>query len=200
MTNNDEFAELARIIRSQGVMRNVRSTEYREGMEKKYPDIDSRFLFTNIGFNFRPTEMEGAFGLVQFAKFKQYLDARIDNAHFFTSQLQKFSQYITLPQPHHNAKVSWFFYPIMVRDDAPFTTKQIVTFLEEWGIETRPIMSGDYTRHPLFHLYDHRIHGELSRAAFIHKHGFIVGVHGGITHEDREYMAKTFEDFFATLY
>ena len=48
MTNNDDYAELARIIRSQGVMRNVKSQKYKSEINSRYPEIDPRFLFAKV--------------------------------------------------------------------------------------------------------------------------------------------------------
>lgn len=198
MTNNDEFAELARIIRSQGVMRNVKSQSYKDAVNSQYPAIDSRFLFTNLGFNFRPTEMEGAFGVVQFAKFNGYLHDRIINASFFNAELSRFSDYLILPNwTDSRARCSWFFYPLILRDGVKFTVKDITSFLENRGIETRPIMSGDFTRHPLFRLYDSRVAGDLKNSRFIHQNGFIIGVHAGIRESERKHVASCFADFFA---
>jgi len=199
MINNDEYAELGRIIRSQGVMRNVKSQEYKDAINSKAPDIDTRFLFANAGYNFRPSEMEGAFGVVQFRKFADYLNARIKNAEFFSSKLNKFSEYITLPTEDDKIKCSWFFYPIMVKDSAKFIVKDITSFLENHGVETRPVMSGDYTKHPIFKLYEHRVVGDLKNAKLIHKNGFFIGVHAGIGDTERNHVISCFDDFFKSV-
>lgn len=195
MTNNDDFAELARIIRSQGVMRNVKSPEYKNKINSKFPEIDPRFLFANTGFNFRPTEMEGAFGMVQFKRFDEYLKARILNAAFFTENLNKYSNFMNLPVLKKGSKCSWFFYPVLIKDSAPFSANEITSFLERKGIETRPIMSGDYTKHPVAKLYDHRIVGKLENTKLIHRNGFCIGVYAGIKDEERNYVISCFEEF-----
>lgn len=196
LTNNNEFAELARIIRSQGIMRNVKSQAYRDNINSQNPDIDPRFLFVNIGFNFRPTEMEGAFGIVQFEKFNDFLSARIANASFFSEHLAKYSDYLLLPQANSKAKCSWFFYPIVLKAGAPYRVKDLVSFLENHGIETRPIMSGNYLEHPLAALYEHRVVGNLKNANFIHRNGFIIGVHAGLKEADCQHVISCFTDFF----
>ncbi|OGY90815.1 MAG: hypothetical protein A3H70_03730 [Candidatus Komeilibacteria bacterium RIFCSPLOWO2_02_FULL_48_11] len=197
MTNNDEFAELARIIRSQGIMRNVKSQAYKDNFNSKYPDIDPLFLFTNVGYNFRPTEMEGAFGIMQFRKFGDYLNTRINNAMDLNSRLAKFSEYLILPVNDDNrVKCSWFFYPLMLKENVKFTVKDVTSFLEKNGIETRPVMSGDFTRHPVFSLFEHRIVGDLKNTKLIHKNGFFIGIHAGIGDKERDCVVSCFEEFF----
>ena len=196
MSNNDNLSDLIRIIRSQGVMRNVKNIDYKNKINSKYPDIDSRFLFVNTGYNFRPTEMEGAFGLVQFNRFESYFKLREKNAEFFTRKLNKFSEFIQLPIITDNSRPAWFAYPIMLKENSPFTAKELVSFLEEKGIETRPIMSGDYTRHPVANIYDNRIFGDLKNTKFIHDNAFFIGVHPGLRDEEKNYTISCFEEFF----
>lgn len=196
MTNNDEYAELARIIRSQGVMRNVKSAEYKDTINAKYPNIDPRFLFTNVGYNFRPSEMEGAFGIVQMKKFEDYLQKRIANASFWQTCLSRYANYLILPKVDGPIKSSWFFYPILLKDGVNFTVKDLTAFLEKNGVETRPVMSGDYTEHPLHALFENRVVGNLENTRLINKNGFIIGVHAGICDKEREHVKACFEDFF----
>ena len=197
MTNNDDLAELGRIIRSQGVMRNVKSKVFKEKIHDKYPAIDARFLFANSGFNFRPTEMEGAFGVVQFGRFKKYFQNRVELAEFYMINFSLFSDFLETPAPKPKTICAWFAYPIMIRQDSPFTKKDFVDFLESNHIETRPVMSGDFTQHPVNELYDHRVVGDLINTKKIHSHAFFIGIHAGITKAQREHVVLKFKEFFA---
>jgi len=57
VTDNDEFAELARGLRVFGWIRDLKD---KDKIAKKYNGIDPRFLFINVGYNFRPMEIQGA--------------------------------------------------------------------------------------------------------------------------------------------
>ena len=196
MTNKDNYAELARIIRSQGVMRNVKSQEYKSAINSRYPEIDPRFLFANTGYNFRPTEMESSFGVVQFGRFKNFLEIRELNAAFFTKELSKYSNYLILPKVKNNSRAAWFSYPILVKSFAPFNKRELVSFLEEKGIETRPIMAGNFIRQPAAYLYDFSVSGGLVNTEYIHSNAFLIGTHAGIGNEERNYVASVFDEFF----
>jgi len=174
LTDNDEYAELARIMRSQGVMRNVKSKEYenRYYENEAYKKIDPKYLFVNIGFNFRPMELQGGFGIEQFKKFNCFLKAREDNANFFLKEFEKFSDHIALPKLKENMKHAWFAFPIMVKENAPFTRKELETFLNEKTIETRQIMSGNILRHPALKLFEHGVVGDLKNTNYIHDNAF----------------------------
>jgi len=61
VTNNDSLADTAKILRAFGWPRD---SKHKEKISSKYPKIDSRFLFVNLGYNLRPTEIQGAFGVI----------------------------------------------------------------------------------------------------------------------------------------
>ena len=65
-------------------------------MEKEFSNIDSRFLFVNTGFNFRPTELQGAFGIHQIEKLERLVKLRISNAKYWNSELKKFKKFLNL--------------------------------------------------------------------------------------------------------
>jgi CDP-6-deoxy-D-xylo-4-hexulose-3-dehydrase len=62
ITNNQQLFEIAKSLRTHGWTRNLKN---KKALEKKYSKIDSRFLFSNLGYNLRPTELQGAFGIHQ---------------------------------------------------------------------------------------------------------------------------------------
>lgn len=195
-TNNNEFAELARILRSQGVMRNVKNQRYKKAIERKYSNIDSRYLFVNTGYNFRPTEMEGAFGLVQFKRFRQYLKMREVNARRLNEILKQYGRYFYFLPSLRNRKYSWFAYPILLRKNTEFTKKDLVDFLEKNGVETRQVMSGDYLKQPVARMFQHRVVGKLVNTKYVDKYGFLIGVHAGITEQALQAFEKLLDVFF----
>lgn len=195
LTNSNNYAELARIIRSQGVMRNVKDEEYKNSINSQAPEIDPRFLFANTGYNFRPTEMEGSFGIVQFKRFEGFYAAREFNAKFITEMLREFPEYFVTPELKNESRAAWFSYPIQVKDGAPFTKKELVEFLEKEGIETRPIMSGNFTKHPVAKIYEFEIVGDLDNTNRIHDNAFLIGSHAGIKEEHLNLLKNKFYEF-----
>ena len=49
--------------------------------------------------------------------------------------------------------------------------------LRDAGVETRPIVAGNFTLNPVIEHLDHSIHGDLPAANRIHNQGFFVGNH-----------------------
>ena len=94
VTNSEELYELGKSIRTFGWSRNLKNEEY---FKKTNPNVDSRFLFVNIGYNLRPTEIQGAFGIHQIRKLDKLVKIKIKNAKYWNSKLKKYTNLFILP-------------------------------------------------------------------------------------------------------
>lgn len=65
----------------------------------------------------------------------------------------------------------------MLRPDTGLSRRAVLDRLEALGFETRPIVSGDFTRNPVLGLMDHSLHGPMTHAAEIDLNGFFIGNH-----------------------
>ena len=196
VTDNKELSELIRSLRVFGW---VREMENRDELAKKYEEIDHRFLFVNNGYNLRPTEIQGAFGMHQMPRLDPFIEGRRANAAYWTKNLGEFSDYLILPDEAPGTRHVWFGYPITVRPNAPFSRKDLVSFLEARGLETRPIMAGNIVEQPAMTLVPHRVDGPLENARQIQRQSFFFGNHQGIGDEERDAVVSYFKDFFAEV-
>ena len=192
LTNNEEYAELAKSLRAHGWIRELKN---RNEISKKYKEIDERFLFINLGYNVRPTEIQGAFGIHQIKKLDKFIEIRRNNARYWTENLKQYSDYLLLPEERNGTKHVWFGYPVTVKPTAPFTRKELVDFLEQKGIETRPIMAGNIAEQPAMKLFKYRKAGELNNSKIIMRNSFFFGNHQGIGKVEREYIADCISEF-----
>ena len=192
VTNNDDYAELARLLRVFGWARpSKKFDEY----ATKYPKIDKRFLFINKGFNFRPTEVHGAMGIHQIGKLEKYIQIRRENASYWNSKLKEFSQYLIVHEERPGTRHVWFGQPITVRKGAPFTRDEMTKYLEEHKIETRAVEVPNVAAQPSMKFFKHRVVGDLKNANYIMENAFFIGNNQGIGKEEREYVIKVISDF-----
>ena len=194
LTKNEEIFELAKSMRIFG---SIRDQKNKKQIAKKNPKLDPRFLFDSLGYNIRPTEIQGAFGIHQIKKLEKFIKIRTSNANFWNKKLAKFSNYLLLHSQRPNTRHAWFGYPITVRSPAPFSRDQLVNFLEKKNIETRPIMAGDITKQPAINLVKKKINRPLNNSKIIHSNSFFIGVHQGIGKIQRDYVVSVFEEFMA---
>jgi len=192
VTNDDNFYEYLKAMRAFGWVRDLRE---KESYSAANTGIDPRFLFVTYGYNLRPTEIQGAFGIHQIRKLDGFINQRRENAAYWTKKLTAYMDQLILPTEVENAKHVYFGYPITVKLDAGFTRKERVDHLEMKLIETRPIMAGNMAEQPAMKHIDHRTVGELPNSQMIMRQSFFFGNHNGIGPEEREYIAHTIIEF-----
>ena len=194
VTNNFALTETMRILRAHGWSREA--DEHKKYVEK-YPDIDPRFIFINQGYNLRPTEVNAAMGQHQLPKLDAFIDNRRETAEFYLKTFAKYEEFFRFQQETPKGKHVWFGFAITLKDNTPFTVKDITTFIQKNNIETRPVIAGNMARHPAFDMYEHRISGNLDAADTIMKKGFALACHHAVDKNAREYVAHVIDTFMA---
>ena len=192
LTSNKTLYELGKSLRTFGWVRDLSS---RKTLGKKYQKIDPRFLFVNMGYNFRPTELQGAFGIHQIKKLENLVKIRIKNATFWNKKLSPYKEFLILPKLKNHYRKSFLFYPLTVIKNNYFTKQELVNRLEKVGIETRPVMAGNILEQPVSKILKFRKNSKLKNAQYIMRHSFLIGNHHRIKGPQREFIANTIIDF-----
>lgn len=192
VTDDFELAEMMRILRAHGWIREV---EDRDRWTKRYPDFHPRFLFVNLGYNLRATELQGAMGLVQLPKLGGYVKIRRENAAWFRRELSQYGDFFDFQDETPKGKHTWFGFAVKVRPNAPFEVTELTAALEAAHIETRPIICGNIARQPAIKLYQHRVHGDLKHASDVMDHAFSFGNHQAVDAKARSYVVENIRRF-----
>ncbi|EKD70272.1 MAG: hypothetical protein ACD_46C00581G0007 [uncultured bacterium] len=192
VTNDFDFTETLRILRAHGWSREADEHQKYINM---YPEIDPRFIFINLGYNLRPTEVNAAMGQLQLPKLDGFIEKRRETADFYRRYLSKYEEFFHFQSETPKGKHVWFGFPIVLKDSAPFSVKNITSYMQQRGIETRPIIAGNMARHPAFKLYQHRIAGDLHHADTVMKKGFAFACHHAVDQQAREYVVHTIDSF-----
>ncbi|MBM3229374.1 aminotransferase class V-fold PLP-dependent enzyme [Candidatus Parvarchaeota archaeon] len=195
LTNNHEYSELSKALRAHGWTREMAD---RKPYLDKNPGIDPRFLFVNYGYNLRPTDLQGGFGIRQMEKIERLLEARRLNANYWCENLEKYSDSLMITRQRPGTLHSWYGFPITVRESAKFRREQLTAFLEKKGIETRPLMSGNIADQPMMGMMDYR-KGSLENAQRIMKNSFFFGNHHWVKEKERQYVVECFDEFFKSI-
>lgn len=171
--NSANNLDKLRVLRAHGWLRNTKKQAYNQQLSD---DIDPRYAFVNWGLNVRPTEIQAAFGLRQLDKLGDFNKKRSELAENFRSFLKPYSHLLSMPVVHDKAKPSWLGIPLMLSSDAPISKESIVNYLEDHGIETRPIVTGNLAKHPVAELFSEFKSREYCGANKIHSKGFYIGL------------------------
>lgn len=191
-TDNKKLVELMRILRAHGWSREA---DGHEDYAAQYPNIDPRFLFVNIGYNLRPTEVQAVIGMKQLPKLDRFVETRRTGWTSYRSSLDKYSSYFSFQKEQEGGEASWFGFGIVLKESCSFALKEITAFLQKNGVETRPIIAGNMARHPALEMYEHRVSGTLENCDTIMQRGFAIGCHHAIDADAQAYVIGVFDEF-----
>lgn len=176
ITDSEELYLYMLSLRAHGWARNIpnnsdffsndRSNEWQE-----------RFRFYLPGYNLRPLELSSAIGLEQLKKFPKLLEMRRQNAEKLSQLMQYQGSSWRLQKTSPGS--SHFTFGLV--NSNPRTGKAsrdtLVGLLESEGIQTRPIVAGNFLTNPVMRYLPHRVVGNLENAQFIHDNGLMIGNH-----------------------
>jgi CDP-6-deoxy-D-xylo-4-hexulose-3-dehydrase len=196
--NDKKMDEKCRVLRGWGRSSAINESEKIEDrFSIKLDNIpyDSKFIFEEMGYNFLPTEISAAFGLVQLKKLNGFADIRQKNFEtlntFFSNQ-----KFFKLPKQLPQVKTSWLAFPLTINSDAPFSRIEIVKHLESHGIQTRPVFTGNVLRQPAFEKINYKnIQKEYDVANNIMKNSFLIGCNHGLNEKHLEKIKTVFQLF-----
>jgi CDP-6-deoxy-D-xylo-4-hexulose-3-dehydrase len=146
-----------------------------------YKNKDKRFIFINSGFNLRPTEISAAIGLNQFKRLNKFISIRKENRNKIIKTLKlskNWNHQFEFLEPSQNVNPSWFGLPILVNKKYIKIKDKFLNYLAKKGIETRPIISGNFLNQPaakLYKLNPKKISFKGSQQ--IEDRGFFIGLH-----------------------
>ena len=172
------------------------------GMGMPEAIYDHRYVFSEIGYNLKPLELQGSIGLQQLNKLPEMDKARRRNFDRLNSIFSKYSKYFHMPEATEGADPCWFAYLLTVRDNAPFTKSDIVNFFEANKIQTRSYFSGNVLAHPAYNDMASE-YGDIQKtfpvATKITLDSFFLGTFIGITDQQMNYIEEVVDNFFKKI-
>ena len=187
-TDDDDFAEMLRIVRANGWDRNLtpeQQTKWRTEY-KIESEFQAKYTFYDLGFNFRPTEITGFLGQYQMEFLDENIKTREKNYLFMEKFYEKNDDFILLQHAHINV-LSTFAFP-MVCKTPELREKYIKRFMDA-GIEIRPMIAGNMQKQPFYKKYVKNSF-DLPGADIMHTNGFYCGNYPELTAEDLETISS----------
>ncbi len=157
--------------------------------------VDHKYVYSEIGYNLKPLELQAAIGLEQLNKLPYFEKQRRENFAVLYNFFANYEEFFVLPRSYKLADPCWFSFPLTINEDAPFTRAEIVNFLEDHRIQTRNLFAGNLLRHPAYKGINCRVVGSTEVADLILTNTFMIGVYPGITEEMRDFILKTCKKF-----
>ena len=187
-TNNDELRSIAESIRDWGrdcYCGPGKDNTCGKRFDWKLGDLphgyDHKYTYSHLGYNLKISDMQAACGLAQLKKLPQFIQARKDNFQYLHEALAPLQEFLMLPQATEGSDPSWFGFPITLKETAPVTRLDLLTYLDQEKIGTRLLFAGNLTRQPSLQNQIYRVASTLTNTDTVMQSTFWVGVQPALT-------------------
>jgi CDP-6-deoxy-D-xylo-4-hexulose-3-dehydrase len=163
--------------------------------------FDHKYVYDEIGYNLKPIELQAAMGLVQMKKIPEINEKRKKNHARLIEIFSPYKEYFILPKATEHSDPSWFAFAVTIKDNSKFKRKDIVKFLENNKIQTRPYFAGSVMLQPAYDgLMDvNSIISEYPNARKVTTDTFFLGTSPVITDVQLNYIEHTVQKFFKQI-
>lgn len=199
-TDREDFAQVLRSLRSHGRACKCKmcivntSSSYCQKRFKHGKDI--RFIFERIGYSCKMNEIEAAVGIGSLKNYEHIIKKRRNNLLTFIKRLEDFEKYFYTIHEEKGEKIGPHAFPIILKENAPFTRNQFVDYLDKNGIDTRDLFSSMPTQCAGFSFLGYEI-GDFPSAEYIGNNGLHIGVHQQLGKEHIDYFVETVKSFLS---
>jgi len=139
----------------------------------------SKFNFVNQGFNLRPLDITAAIALNQFKRLNLFKNTRALNRNAIINKIKKsntWNNQFNFFEPIQGLDPSWFGFPLLINEKLVHKKKSFLRYLKKNKIETRPIISGNFTKQECIKVHKFKIINKFTEADKIEKLGFFIGL------------------------
>ncbi len=198
--NDYKLYEKAKLLRGWG--RSSATFNESESISKRFNikvsgiDYDAKYVFSEMGYNFLPSEISAAFALEQLKKLKDNIRIRNRNFSKLISFFKKYENYFNLPEMYTGVKTPWLAFPLVIKKNKFFNRKMLQIFFERNNIQTRTIFTGNILKQPVMKNRKYKYFKYCNDVADdVMKNGILLGCHHGMTIKDVNFICNIFQVF-----
>lgn len=159
-------------------------------------DYDAKYIFSDLGYNFLPSEISATFAIEQIKKLKNNINIRNKNFDYLKKFFGNYSDLFNLPEQYKNVKTPWLAFPLLIKENKYFNRKEMQIFFEKNNIQTRTIFTGNILKQPVMRNKTYKKHPQCDAIANnVMKNGILLGCHQGMKKNELDYICQTFLKF-----
>jgi CDP-6-deoxy-D-xylo-4-hexulose-3-dehydrase len=204
-TNDDDLADRCLLLRRWGRRSEVQLFGTKKGSGNRFfsslddgLEYDNLFIFDEVGWNFEPSELSAAFGLVQLEKLGGNLEARKRNFSRLSECFSRRPDVFILPRTTPDLDTAWHMFPLLIRPESGVRRSEFQGHMESNGIDTRMVWTGNATRQPAFSKIPHRVPlGGLPNADRVMEQGLVLPSNHALDDADIDYIWAIAEEFLS---
>jgi len=160
-------------------------------------DYDAKYIFSDLGYNFLPSEISATFAIEQIKKLKDNIKIRNKNFDYLKDFFNNYNDLFNLPEQYKNVKTPWLAFPLVIKENKYFNRKEMQIYFEKNNIQTRTIFTGNILKQPVMKNRKYKKHPQCDAIADnVMKNGMLLGCHQGMKKNELDYICQTFIKFF----
>jgi len=205
-TNDAQLANLVRAFRDwgrdcycAGGENNTCGKRYSQQFGQLPFGYDHKYVYSEIGYNLKMTDLQAAIGSAQIDKLPQFCLSRKGNFNEWMRIFSKYGEYFILPKATENSDPAWFAFIVTLKENCPFKRDDLTRFLSEKLIETRNLFAGNIIKQPAFVDKNWRMADHLENTDYIMNNTFFLGTYPGLKPEMFDYTEKVLADFISSI-
>ena len=184
--------------RSSATFNESESTSKRFNIKISGIDYDAKYVFSEMGYNFLPSEISAAFALEQIKKLKNNINIRNRNFSKLISFFKNYKNLFNLPEQYEGVNTPWLAYPLVLKKNKIFDRKNLQIYLEKNNIQTRTIFTGNILKQPVMKNKKFKYHKKCNIVADdVMKNGILIGCHQGMSIKDVNFICEKFKKFIS---
>ncbi len=203
--DDDALADRALLLRRWGRRSEVQLFGSQKGVDRRFfstidgdLEYDNLFIFDEVGWNFEPSELSAAFGLVQLDKLPDNLVRRQRNFELTSSHFARWPHLFTLPRLTEGVSTGWHMFPVLINASSGIRRSELQQWMEAHGVDTRMVWTGNVARQPAFRDKPHRVPpGGLPNADRVMEWGLVLPNNHSMTDEDCDWIGECVDGFVA---
>jgi perosamine synthetase len=118
VTNSEPLAARVRLLRNQAA-------------------VGRTYHYSEIGFNYRMTNLQAAVGVAQMERIEQFIENREQVIKIYNQALKNLDGISLYHEPEWS-KNGWWLFSILLKDELGVDRDQMISYLMEHGIESKP--------------------------------------------------------------
>ena len=198
--NDNKLYQKAKLLRGWG--RSSATFNESESPNKRFNikvsgiDYDAKYVFSELGYNFLPSEISAAFALEQIKKLKNNIFLRNKNFDRLKNFFKRYDKLFKLPEQNKGVITPWLAFPLVIKRNNFFDRKKMQIFFEKNKIQTRTIFTGNILKQPVMKNKYYKKHLKSEKIANdVMRNGILIGCHQGMNMSDLNYIFLIFKKF-----
>ena len=155
LLDDDDLIDRCVLLRRWGRRSETQFYGSKKGDKRFFTEVDgieydNLFIFDEVGWNFEPSEISAAFGVVQLRKLPLNLARRQRNFDLLSAFFGTYPDVFVLPRQTAELETGWHMFPVLIRPESGIRRAEFQEHMEGNGVDTRMVWTGNVTRQPAF--------------------------------------------------